>query len=68
MSHFAPRVVVAGELVMRAARRERLARHARPRACPDSIALWLPLMRGTLTKPAAQPISAPPGNVSFGTD
>ena len=29
---------------------------------PDSIALWLPLMRGTLTKPAAQPISAPPGN------
>ena len=28
---------------------------------PDSIALWLPLMRGTFTKPAAQPISAPPG-------
>ena len=25
------------------------------------MALWLPLMRGTLTKPAAQPISAPPG-------
>ena len=35
---------------------------------PDSMALWLPLMRGTLTKPAAQPISAPPGNASFGTD
>ncbi|KQS85454.1 hypothetical protein ASG58_18670 [Rhizobium sp. Leaf383] len=35
---------------------------------PDSIALWLPLMRGTLTKPAEQPISAPPGKVSFGTD
>ena len=28
---------------------------------PDSMALWLPLMRGTLTKPAAQPSSAPPG-------
>jgi hypothetical protein len=27
---------------------------------PDFIALWLPLMRGTLTKPAQQPISAPP--------
>ncbi len=35
---------------------------------PDSMALWLPLMRGTFTKPAAQPISAPPGNASFGTD
>ena len=35
---------------------------------PESIALWLPLMRGTLTKPAEQPISAPPGNDSFGTD
>ena len=35
---------------------------------PDSIALWLPLMRGTLMKPAAQPISAPPGKASFGTD
>ncbi|MNE67722.1 hypothetical protein D3C80_1633440 [compost metagenome] len=35
---------------------------------PDSTALWLPLMRGTLTKPAEQPISAPPGKVSFGTD
>ncbi|MCY1301236.1 hypothetical protein D9M70_508340 [compost metagenome] len=35
---------------------------------PDSTALWLPLMRGTLTRPAEQPISAPPGNDSFGTD
>ena len=35
---------------------------------PDSMALWLPLMRGTLRKPAAQPISAPPGNASCGTD
>ncbi len=30
------------------------------------MALWLPLMRGTLTKPAEQPISAPPGKASFG--
>ena len=28
---------------------------------PDFIALWDPLIRGTLTKPAEQPISAPPG-------
>ena len=35
---------------------------------PDFIALWLPLMRGRFMKPAEQPISAPPGNVSFGTD
>ena len=34
---------------------------------PDFIAVWLPLIRGTLTKPAAQPISAPPGKASFGT-
>ena len=40
----------------------------RAASMPDSIALWLPLMRGTLTKPAAQPISAPPGKDSFGTD
>ena len=35
---------------------------------PDSMALWLPLIRGTLTMPAAQPSSAPPGKVSFGID
>src|SRR6266851_2015102 len=35
---------------------------------PDSIALWLPLMRGTFMNPAAQPMSAPPGKASFGTD
>ena len=35
---------------------------------PVFIAVWLPLMRGTLTKPAEHPISAPPGKVSFGTD
>jgi hypothetical protein len=33
---------------------------------PLFIAVWLPLMRGTLTKPAEQPISAPPGKSSFG--
>jgi len=32
------------------------------------MAVWLPLIRGTLTKPAEHPISAPPGKVSFGTD
>ena len=40
---------------------------------PESTALWLPLMRGTLTKPAAQPISEakpidypkPDGKLSF---
>ena len=32
---------------------------------PVFIALWLPLMRGRLTKPAEQPISAPPGNAEL---
>ena len=35
---------------------------------PDFIAVWLPLIRGTLRKPAVHPISAPPGKVSLGTD
>ncbi len=35
---------------------------------PLFIAVWLPLMRGTLRKPAEQPISAPPGKTSLGTD
>ncbi len=35
---------------------------------PDFIAVWLPLILGTLTKPAAQPISAPPGKSSRGID
>ena len=34
---------------------------------PLFIAVCVPLIRGTLTNPAAQPISAPPGNASFGT-
>ncbi len=35
---------------------------------PLPIALCTPLMRGTLTKPAAQPISAPPAKLKRGTD
>jgi hypothetical protein len=35
---------------------------------PVFSALWLPLMRGTFTKPALSPISAPPGKLSLGTD
>ena len=35
---------------------------------PVFMALWLPLMRGTFTKPAQSPISTPPGKDSFGTD
>jgi hypothetical protein len=35
---------------------------------PVFMALWLPLMRGTFTKPAEQPIRTPPGKLSFGTD
>ena len=37
-------------------------------AMPDSMALWLPLMRGTLTSPAEQPSSATPGATIFGID
>ena len=35
---------------------------------PDFIAVWLPLILGTLRKPAAQPMIAAPGTVSFGID
>src|SRR3569623_1491291 len=35
---------------------------------PVFMALWLPLIRGRLTKPALQPISAPPGKTRFGSD
>jgi hypothetical protein len=35
---------------------------------PDLIAVWLPLMRGTFTNPAEQPISTPPGKASLGID
>ncbi len=37
-------------------------------ALPDSIALWLPLIRGTFTRPTEQPSSTPPGNAAFGID
>ena len=33
---------------------------------PDFMAVWVPLIFGTFTKPAAQPTSIPPGKVSFG--
>jgi hypothetical protein len=32
----------------------------------DFIAVCVPLIRGTFTKPAEQPISAPPGKISLG--
>ena len=35
---------------------------------PLFMALCVPLIFGTLRKPAAQPIKHPPGNVSFGKD
>ena len=60
-------VLVGDQLVLRAAGGKRIG-DGSAASMPDSMALWLPLMRGTLTKPAEQPISAPPGNVSFGTD
>ncbi len=59
---------VIGEFVVGAAGSERAAAAAPPRACRTASRYALPLMRGTLTKPASQPISAPPGKVSFGTD
>ena len=37
-------------------------------AMPEWIALWLPLIRGTLTRPAAQPSRAPPGKATSGID
>ncbi|MNJ69642.1 hypothetical protein D3C77_660160 [compost metagenome] len=35
---------------------------------PDLMAAWLPLMRDAFRKPASQPTSTPPGNVSLGKD
>jgi hypothetical protein len=32
------------------------------------MAVWLPLIFGTLRKPAASPASTPPGKLSFGID
>ncbi len=57
------------ELIVGAARkRSRRRRLVGGQHAGLASALWLPLMRGTLTKPAEQPISAPPGKESFGTD
>lgn len=35
---------------------------------PLFIAVWVPLIFGTFMKPGLQPISSPPGKVSFGMD
>ena len=35
---------------------------------PVEMALWLPFSRGTFTKPAEQPIRAPPGKIRVGMD
>lgn len=35
---------------------------------PLFIAVWVPLILGTFMKPGLQPISKPPGKVSFGID
>jgi hypothetical protein len=35
---------------------------------PDFMAVWVPLILGTLRKPAEHPISAPPGKTGFGID
>ncbi|CFW31731.1 Uncharacterised protein [Bordetella pertussis] len=32
------------------------------------MAAWLPLMRDAFRNPASQPISAPPGKASLGSD
>ena len=35
---------------------------------PDFIARWVPLIFGTLRKPASHPVNIPPGKVNFGKD
>ena len=60
-------LLISAQLIM-AAPAETASKAASAAIMPVSIALWLPLMRGTLTKPAEQPISAPPGKANFGTD
>ena len=60
------RLRIGGQLVvLRAAPGSRRTRPRRP-SCPIFIAVCVPLIRGTLRKPALSPISAPPGNTSFG--
>lgn len=41
---------------------------SRQSAVPDFIAVCVPLIFGTLRKPAEHPISAPPGKMGFGID
>ena len=64
----AQRRLIVGQLVAARGPAAIAAKAASAASMPDFIAVWLPLIRGTLTKPAEQPISAPPGNASFGTD
>jgi hypothetical protein len=54
-------VLVSGELSPLERSAEIASNAASAASMPDFIAVWLPLIRGTLTKPAEQPISAPPG-------
>ena len=60
--------LISGKRIVRPALAPSAAKAASAAIMPVFIALWLPLMRGRFTKPAAQPISAPPGKASFGTD
>ena len=42
------------------------ANTASAQTMPDFIAVWVPLILGTLRKPAVSPISAPPGKHQLG--
>jgi hypothetical protein len=57
----------AGQLVALAAGAQRFE-YRSAASMPVLMAAWLPLMRLMFRKPASQPISAPPGNTSFGSD
>lgn len=45
-----------------------LGKMASAASMPLFIAVWVPLIFGTFMKPGLQPISSPPGKVSFGID
>lgn len=45
-----------------------LGKTASAASMPLFMAVWVPLIFGTFMKPGLQPISSPPGNVSFGMD
>ena len=53
---------------MRAAGLQGAEKTCSAQSMPERIALWLPLMRGTFTKPAESPTRQPPGKASRGTD